>query len=212
MFDVFKTVKFGRYKQKIDKLGRDVILPIEWYILDIKDNLSLLLSKYCFPCEFSDFRKQSSRWETSTIRYFLNNKDNIKKSFLLNAFTEEEEKNIIMVELNNPGNPYFDAVCDKNTFDKIFLLSIDEFNKYVKNSRISIAAPVENLLDGYEYVFEDHKTVCGDNATFWPLRTPGHTKKVFSIVNPRGVLFPYGGFRSSHSTVAARIAMWAKLD
>jgi len=113
-------VKFGSYKQKgVASEPED----IEWLVLDIKDGKALLLSRY--GLEFKQYEKEETKvdWEKSAIRFWLNNE------FKMAAFSAVEQTKIMVTALSN-DNGYSNHPTCKNTWDRVFLLSYNEADKY----------------------------------------------------------------------------------
>ena len=115
---------------------------IEWIVLEIdKENKkALLFSKYILDMHAFDKKSDNITWENSEIRRWLN------EDFYNEAFDEKEKERILETELKNDYDydiNYIDAnddvtsdervrlfKIDKNTVDKIFLLSANEIEKY----------------------------------------------------------------------------------
>ena len=100
---------------------------IEWQVLDKKDNEIFVITKYIYSCDTYD----GCDWESSFIRKKLNtdvgySDDGFYYYFYFNedAKTMIQTTNVIYKDENG---------TEKNTADKLFLLSVDEYNKYFKN-------------------------------------------------------------------------------
>ena len=107
---------FGSYEQVSYMSGYKY--PIEWIVLD-KNNITgevLLLSEYNL---WLSWGSNIVTWETSGIRSYLNG------DFYDEAFSDIEKQYIQSKYIINEG--------ENNTNDKIFLLSLDEANKYFKS-------------------------------------------------------------------------------
>jgi hypothetical protein len=106
------------------KVGNIVTLgnfvgPIEWQVLEVKDNKALLLSKHILLRMRFD-NNDSGTWKTSSLRHFLNGK------FYENCFTKSEKSAIIQ---------RFNEVNSGDTEDKLYLLSVEEVNKYFNSDK-----------------------------------------------------------------------------
>ena len=66
-------------------------------------------------------------WKTCSLREWLNGE------YYKNEFSEEEKKAIIETNLENPNNPEYGTPGGNNTKDRVFLLSIDEANRFFEN-------------------------------------------------------------------------------
>jgi serine/threonine protein kinase len=78
LFEVGSTVSFGGYENQ----------PIEWQVLEVKDNKALLLSKHILFRTAYD-KNHSGIWKTSSLRQYLNGE------FYENCFTKIEKNAII---------------------------------------------------------------------------------------------------------------------
>lgn len=112
------TVTFGSYPQS-DASG-DTKDPIEWIVVDRKDDKLLLLSKYVLDCKCYNDDYEDVTWETCTLRKWLN------FDFLNNAFNDNEQDCIIESEIVNHRNYLFNTSGGNNTIDKVFVLSSEE--------------------------------------------------------------------------------------
>ena len=72
---------------------------------------------------------ESVTWEKCTLRKWLND------SFYKSEFTEEEREAIVESEVGNPDNAKYKTKGGSPTKDKVFLLSIDEAEKYFENDQ-----------------------------------------------------------------------------
>lgn len=118
----YDTVTFGAYEQ--DSVLENGKEPIEWIVLDKKGDEYLLLSKYVL--DYHQFQNNKiegkpASWNESDIRMWANTE------FLNNAFSEEDQKHIMLSTIENTNNDYYNL---KLTEDRIFLLSLDEIINY----------------------------------------------------------------------------------
>lgn len=130
IYEKYDIVKFGHYMQ--DKKGKKKT-PIEWIVLDKKDDKVFLFSKYILDLKnFNDEYIETS-WAECSLRKWINNE------FYDIAFSSEEKKKILKTTNVNKGYkeaPFYDTKDSKDTVDKVFLLSQDEINIYFKNDGI----------------------------------------------------------------------------
>lgn len=98
--------------------------PIKWRVLDNNDNGTLFIAADCvLDCipYFKNGDISNFSWETSDIRYWLNN------SFYQYAFSLEEQNAISAWNVvNNEKHPYYGTNSGKDTTDKVYLLSFKE--------------------------------------------------------------------------------------
>lgn len=132
--DKMDVVTFGKYPQSTNSAKyKD---PIEWLVLERKDDQALLLSKYVLDKHaynnvdvISSLGNPYYVWENSSIRSWLNS------SFRYDAFSEEERNNIINTNVDNTSPTINGEAWENgnNTNDYIFLLSVNECIKYFGN-------------------------------------------------------------------------------
>lgn len=92
--DPFPTITFGNYNQKSFSTSKD---PIEWYILEKRDDKAILLSKYVLDQTKYNSKTTETNWNQSSIRKWLND------TFMNDAFTKTEKKFIITNPFKNVG-------------------------------------------------------------------------------------------------------------
>lgn len=119
------TIKFGFYEQDNDlDNGKE---DIEWIVLKKRRNKVLVISKYGLDSQQYNDEDKDVTWASCTLRKWLN------EDFLESAFDDDLQKQIAKTSVNNKFeyrrgmNDYIEN--GKNTKDKIFLLSQDEFEK-----------------------------------------------------------------------------------
>lgn len=125
------TIEFGNYPQGPN--GETKV--IEWLILESDDNSSLLLSKYALDCKPYNELFEETCWEKCSARQWLNNE------FLNKAFNDEEKSQILISNVTADKNPNFDTDQGSDTEDKVFLLSVLESQKYIKDDKDRICWP-----------------------------------------------------------------------
>lgn len=165
-YNVGDSFQFGSYPQ--DKDMSAVKKPIEWIVLEKKDNKILVLSKYVLDSkEFQEsfFNDQNVTWKDSDIRQWLNN------DFYKEAFTAQESTKILntLVKADDTIN---EVVSDNDANDRIFLLSSHELNNLQSWSRRS----VKNLLscEATDYAIAKENDWEGEASVTWWLRSPGN--------------------------------------
>lgn len=117
-YKIGETVFFGHYPQTKDAK----IEPVEWIILDIKDDKALLLSKYALDCR--PYEKEnifSFVWESCFLRSWLN------QVFYNSAF-DQLEKGKIIARVTSSGN----MTSGEKIRDNVFLLTVEDVIKYFK--------------------------------------------------------------------------------
>lgn len=172
--NVGDVIKFGIYKHE----------DIEWQVLDKKDNEIFVITKHIY----SHGQYGGSDWQNSYVREKLNS------SFYGSSFNESakamiQTTNVIYKDENG---------TEKNTADKLFLLSVDEYNKYFKDPSEAKCTYAKNNT---EY-----------NYDCWMLRSP--TSGLLRTVECVSV---YGEVFNSidicyDDSVGVRPAMWINLE
>ncbi len=191
--NVGDMIEFGKYPFE----ANGVVKPIEWEIMDIKDNKALLWSKYCIDaCQFAGQNLNSS-WEYSSLRQWL------RAKFMRDAFTAKEINFIIPTSLEVSCNPKNNRISGSNTTDKIFIPSNEELNKYkLRNGDLIIKATPYAKIKG---VFNDN------DYAFWWLRTPGSAEGTQMLVSKTGVVNESGSYVYLNNR-GVRPALWVALD
>lgn len=152
-----KKVKFGSYWK--NNAGKKEHL--KWFVLAEKDGKTLLLAKHGLDCRQYHYGTYdtscSTSWSESDLRKWLHS------TFINNAFSEEEQQAIIPTQ--NKTNDDVENVLPSFTEDKVFLLSVEEANKYLtQKTRKCRPTP---------YAKYNNAKYNDDNICFWFLRTAG---------------------------------------
>ncbi len=179
--NVGNVINFGIYNHE----------DIEWQVLDKKDNEIFVITKYIYI--YHDYG--GCDWKDSYIREYLNS-DN---GFCRLAFNEDtkamiQTTNVIYKDENG---------TEKNTADKLFILSVDEYNKYFKDPSEAKCTPAKNIIGGH---YADDSPVC------WMLRSPtsGLLREV-ECVSVYGEVFNSIDICDDDG-VGVRPAMWINLE
>jgi len=155
-----KTVEVG---ETVQLGGHD------WQVLDVQDGKALLLSKKVLLTRAYHPSGGEITWENSDIREYLNG------DFYEATFTDEEKARIVETNLENKSNSQYGTGAGNDTTDKVFLLSINEAEKYIPDSADRIAENIEN-----------------DETVLWWLRTPGRGKEYAANVGTTGSIDFHG--------------------
>lgn len=189
-----RTVFFGRYEQ--DGNGSNGAESIEWIVMDVQDNKSLLVSKYALDEQDYHEEVEDVTWETCTLRTWLND------TFMNKAFEAKEQEAIILTTVDNSnsqGNPKYETVGGNDTQDKLFLLSYKESLKYFKSKSGRACKPSK--------VVEKSYTMAG--ICQWWLRSPGRNQRDASAVFRDGEDWESKVWTGHH---AIRPALWIDLS
>ena len=112
----YGTITFGSYPQNY---SLDDKSPIEWYLLEKREDKVILMSKYVLDVHRYD-NKINSNWKDTSISKFLNG------AFYDTAFNTSEKQMII-------SNPY-------KSVGNVFLLNLSEAEGYFSKSDTSISS------------------------------------------------------------------------
>ena len=154
-------IKFGNY---------------DWRVLDVQGDKALIITKDIIKnCKYHSEYKGTT-WEACTLRNYLNGE-------FYNKFTSEQQKRIVETRITNNDNLWYGTAGGNDTTDKIFLLSIEEADKYFGNSgdyhnkrRIDIFTGVEsNIAGGFiSNIHNNSRIAAFENKNYtWWLRSPG---------------------------------------
>ena len=101
---------------------------IKWRVLDVVYGKALILSDKILTRNSYHTRDKNVNWEKCALREYLNG------SFYEDTFNAKEKAMIIETRNQNAGNLLFDMTGGNDTFDKVFLLSLEEVIRYFGNS------------------------------------------------------------------------------
>lgn len=207
-FERTKTVTFGSYFDSAT--NSQIIKPIEWYVLDKKENRALLFSKYILDNKKYDFLyvKGFNRWDNSALRYWLNGE------FVDIAFNNAEKEIILDVEIVSKAQTRFDEYFkDYISKDKVFLLSSGEVSRYLEAVEKKGA-----LLTDYTLYSLDGRN-SSDEVEWW-LRDGNYTERRTEIRGYDSVYVisqmiskyttKYSGVHSVDEVLGIRPAIWVK--
>jgi len=146
-------IEFGRFPVDEDY----VMQPLKWIVLAKEDGKALLMTEKEI-ISLDDAVKQKGVWADSYVRKMLND------GFLNVAFTEHEKGQIISTIICTPKNKECKTDGGPDTEDRVFLLSVDEVEKYFPNEEDRKCEPTE-------YARKQRPT--RRDSGFWQLRTAG---------------------------------------
>ena len=159
-----------------------------WRVLDVQGDRMLVISEHVIMNRPFHYIAERMTWEHSDARRFLNNE------FLL-TFSLDELARIAVTYVVNDDNQEFGTSGGNNTMDRIFLLSLEELERYFIDNGTRLALN----LDG--------------RARGWWLRSPGRSPFRVALVirdgslRDRGYYAHWGAFG-----FGMRPAMWLYLD
>lgn len=197
------TITFGAYEQ--DNNTSNGKEAIEWTVLD-KDGMSLLLiSKQALDCQQYNTSYTDVTWESCSLRKWMNG------TFLNKAFNAEEQAQIQNTTVSADKNPEYNTNPGNATTDKVFLLSINEVEKYFNSDEARKCAPTAYAKAQGAYTSDIYKTASGAATCWWWLRSPGSTQYSAAYVSYDGSVYS-SGYNVYHALDAVRPALWINLD
>jgi len=105
-------MKFGKY---------------DWRVLDVQGDKALIITKDAIGKRAYHEKKANLTWESCSLRRYLNDE-------FYKQFTKIEQQQILESRVINSNNLWYGTDGGQDTYDKFFLLSIDETDKYFGNS------------------------------------------------------------------------------
>ena len=208
------TYTFGSYEQ--DNNTSNGNEDVEWLVLAKEGDRILIISKYALDCQQYNTSYTGVTWETCSLRKWLNS------TFLNVAFSEDEKAMIPSVTVsadkkpsyrtnpdNDTTNPGYRTSSGNDMTDQVFLLSIQEVNKYFSSSEARKCAPTAYATAQGAQAYNSNKV--DDIATcWWWLRSPGDESLLAAYVDCDGRV-NVNGRAISHANDAVRPALWVKL-
>ena len=180
------VVIFGSYEQDGD--GSNGKEPIEWLVLEKSGSSVLVISLYALETGVFNEERDEVTWETSDMREWLNG------AFLNTAFSADEQTAIATTTVIAESSPEFPNVpAGGDTTDKIFLLSIQEVERYFEDSDKAKCSPSDALIASGRFAQSNKPWYAKQPyACVWWLRSPGMDKLKIAYVDKGGSV-SYGG-------------------
>ena len=192
-------VTFGNYYQSNSKSKE----AIEWLVLDKQDNKLLVISKNALDSVPYNEEYESTTWEKCTLRKWLNG------TFYKAAFNSSEQGMIKSTKVTADANPEYSTDPGNDTTDKVFLLSINEVNKYFSSDEARRCVPTEYAIEQGAWTTEIYK-VDGKATCCWWLRSPGDSSDhAAGVIIGGGV--SYGGSGVGSGDGCVRPALWIEI-
>ncbi len=185
------TVKLGRWQMV--KNGPEE--PLEWRILARDGEKLLLICRFGLePRWFSV--EHNGKWDNCSLRRWLND------DFLHTAFREEEREAILETDVEPDFHPDYDTDPGLFSTDRLFVLSLSEYEKYFSNQSNALRrcwpTPLAKLKGAFAW---------GGETCLWWLRTPGIGDNMMTYVNAAGGVDLQGCY-AQRGEVCIRPAMW----
>lgn len=193
-------LNFGSYEQDMENAGLE---DIEWIVLDKDGDRILMVSRYVLDCQQFNIYNEETSWETCSLRRWLN------WTFYDAAFTDSEKAMILTTTLGEDYNPLRkDRVCN-STNDKVFLLSLNEANRYFASDSKRECHPTDYAKAMGVTALRKFYFTCN-----WWLRTPGAYNNTASLVFNEGEVYKGDAAVAlvTNDNIGVRPAIWVVLD
>jgi len=196
---VGKTINFADY---------------EWRILDRQEDKLLLLSEHILEQRAYHPCYEETTWEISTLREYLNGD-------FLRQFSTEDAGKIIKTKITNPDNLWYGIPGGNDTLDKVFVLSLEEADRYFGDSG-DYRSGRRKKYDKGQWVYDDKGWILSNDHdksriakhkgadSLWWLRTPGYSDCTVAYVSTTGNI-PLNGDRVCIFRGGVRPAMWISI-
>lgn len=193
--NVGDIVFFGVYEQDNDTSnGKE---DIEWRVLAKEDGRILLITDKAIDCQRYSDTYTDTTWEKCSLRKWMND------IFFNTAFSTEEQAKVQSTKISADRNPEYDTDPVNATTDKVFLLSIDEVNKYFNSDKARACIPTAYAKENGAYSY--------GNTCLWWLRSPGRYPNDISYLSTTGYVVYEGRIVDSNDT-CVRPAMWVSVE
>ena len=172
-----------------------------WRVLNIRNNRAFLLSEYVIGHRGYHTSHIPITWEQSEIRQFLNGD-------FLDIFGDSDRNRILETRTINNNNPWHGINGGRNTYDYIFILSLEELVYYFGDSGQLRNPRVDQWwMIGADGFINNRVaiTVEGANSTWW-LRSPGYSVDNAAYVGTWGYVSVAGHWVTSNNGI--RPALW----
>lgn len=193
--EVGDEVYLGSYEQDNNEAnGKE---PIAWLVLAKDKGRVLLISKYALDARAYNTEYRDITWAECSLRKWLNTE------FIDAAFTGKARDAICKTAVHNADNPQYGTEGGADTTDRIFLLSIDEANRYFSTEAARATAATAYAQAKKPFISD------GGNSWWW-LRSPGYYACGAANVSDGGMVYNIGG-DVDHVIDTVRPAMWVEI-
>lgn len=174
---VGEAITFGHYPQRGADAGPE---PVEWIVLDVDRNAATLISKCALDAMPYSGGEPIVSWESCTLRNWLNH------HFADAAFTDDERAMLVSTRVMAGMNPAFPTNPGNDTQDRVYLLSIEEAERFFRSDRDRICAATAYAKA------RGAGTNRMDTCRWW-LRSPGIHSDHAAFIMRIGSIFRRGG-------------------
>lgn len=190
-------ITFGTYKQDASNGIKD----IEWLVLAKENNKILVISDKALDYQRYNETYEKITWEQCSLRKWLND------SFLNTVFSKEERALIQSTTISADKNPQYSTDPGNATMDKVFLLSINEAEKYFSGEQARKCTTTAYVIAIAQSAYD---TKIHDVAWWW-LRSPGYKQENAARVDYAGSI-DYSSISVSGNVGCVRPALWISIE
>ena len=184
------------------------VKPLLWRVLDVdaENKKALLITEDLIVCRRYHEECENITWEDCDLRKWLN------EGFIKEAFDEKERSEIALVCNQNPDNKKYRTCGGNVTKDRVFILNIDEANKYFRDDMDRRAAVTQYVKRSGSFGVSscNYTTLDDRNTGWWWLRLPGIGGNHASVVSADGRVDVFGRY-ADNNDVSVRPALWLNL-
>ncbi|MBQ5969665.1 MAG: hypothetical protein IJL52_06070 [Clostridia bacterium] len=197
-------ITFGSYEQDNDESNGPE--PLEWLVLDRDGDKVFVVSKCGLKNKQYNKERIDITWETCELRTWLND------TFYNSAFSSTEKSKILTTTVINDDNAEYGTAGGNDTQDKVFLLSVDEANKYF-SSNAERTCEVTAYASVHGTGTWTGRSASGQmiSVCWWWLRSPGRYPHNVAHVGGNGDVNIDGSYIDSLNA-AVRPAMWITVN
>jgi hypothetical protein len=159
-----------------------------WRVLDVQGGEALIITEDIVEKLPYNTEDKDVTWESCTLRQYLN-------GGFLQKFSNEQRNRILETNNANPDNLWYGTKGGNNTRDRIFLLSLEEVDKYFGNSgdygnkkrkNVSGVVAKAGYLMSNEHDTDRQTKNTENKAWWWWLRSPGFLSDLAALVSGDG--------------------------
>ena len=198
-FKIGSIISFGSYN---------------WRVLDIQNNTALIISEDIIEQRAYHDAYKDITWAECSLRKYLNGE-------FYDKFNAADKSRIIPVLNKNPDNQWYGSKGGADTYDSIFLLSIEEVVcRYFGDSSSKLLNRGRNQKYWFERKDENNSrrsAMFKGGLWWWWLRSPGRVNVKAVYIHPDGNIgiqgnnILKGNIAEGECKGGVRPALWLKL-
>jgi hypothetical protein len=186
----------------------------DWRVLDIQDGKALLLSEQIWDQRPYHRSEERITWENCTLRKELNDE-------FFKLIPQVVRAKIARAKISNNKNGWYGTDGGEDTDDNIFLLSLEEVDRYFgdsgdyANKKRKDRKAGKYILANNGYWFsndfdKDRIAIYNGAASWWWLRSRGGGSNIAARVDDAGAV-DVGGYGVADVSGGVRPALWLNL-